>query len=335
MNDLKLLGMTLTLALATVACTDDGGNTDEVGDTTTDTTTDTGTDTADTGTDTTDTTETGELVCPTHDPIDGQIEGAPCVLNTDCASQVCVNFQAVPPSEGSCGEVTGDCATRALGRVLDFGTRQSVAGIDIRVAAALAAAGDPGGADALISATSDANGEFDAVSVEQISAPLGIVALTEGAGYYRTATGLASPADGSSYGPATTQRDVWIVPETLLTDWSALLDPDPDFTNALPLGAEGGVVGMVRDVATGDPISGAVIVPVQGDTSNAVIRYLNDAGDGFVDTGTTSQGTFVLVKPAVGEEFDVEIGGTPQGLVAKAGSALSGGAVFTVIFNVP
>lgn len=337
----------LILAFAMTACTDDGGSTDdEVGDDTEstsedgtdDTTDDTTEDTTDDATEDAETTETetdttGGAECPQHDPIEGAAVGEACSTNEDCSTQVCLQFQASPPVEGTCEETPADCNTRIYGRVLDFASGEVVEGIEVRAEAALTAAGDPEGAAGLISATSDANGQFDATSTEPLAAPIGLVALTSGEGYFITATGLASPVGSTEYGPATTQRDIWAVPEASLTEWSGFLEADPEFENYLPLGVAGGVVGRVRDLNTGDPVAGAVVVPTDPDSSNAVLRYLNEAGDGFTDTETSSNGIFVLIQPGLGEEFDVEIGGVAQDLVARAGSATAGGAIFTLIFN--
>ena len=77
----------------------------------------------------------------------------------------------------------------------------------------------------------------------------------------------------------------------------------------------------MRDAYTGDPVAGAVVVPTNADTSIAVIRYLNDVGDGFVTDATSSQGVFVIVTDGLGETFGVENNGMDQGLTGTAGSA--------------
>jgi hypothetical protein len=222
-----------------------------------------------------------------------------------------------------------------MGRVLDFTTRATVEGADIRVANAIQAAVDPVNATGVAVGSSGADGVIDTTSDGQVMAPLGIVGLTEGAGFYLTATGLAAPADGQQlYGPANTIRDIWVVPSDSLTDWSTALEADPEFADQLPLGEAGGVVGLVRDATTGDPIAGAVVVPTDPDTSDAVIRYLNDAGDDFVTDATSAQGVFVIVAPGLGETFGVEIDGAAvPGIEGTAGSA--NGAIFTLIMNVP
>ncbi|KIG15255.1 hypothetical protein DB30_05799 [Enhygromyxa salina] len=270
----------------------------------------------------------------THAPGDGAANGDPCFSNGDCASKLCEVFQDVPPVEGTCEEAspTDVCETRIMGRVLDFTTRQTVADVNLRVAQAIQASVDPVGAAPLASGTSDANGIIDTLSDGQIASALGIVGLADGGSYYLTATGLASPATGTNYGPANAIHDIWVVPSQSLTDWSDALMTDAEFANHLPLGESGGVVGLVRDVATGDLIEGAVVVPTKGNSSNAVIRYLNAAGDDFVTEATTTSGVFVIVNPDIGETFGVEIGGEDQGITGTGGS--SSGAIFTLVMNV-
>ena len=262
-------------------------------------------------------------------------DGEACSSNSDCASYLCEKFQDVPPVEGTCAPAPDNCTTRVMVRVLDFMTRETVEGADLRAVPAISASVNPGAAVGAATGTSDANGIIDATSDAEIEAPLGLVGLTEADGYYLTATGLASPITGGKfYPPANTIRDVWVVPAQALTDWSGYLENDADFANQLPLGDAGGVIGLVRDATTGDPITGAVVVPEDADTSNAVVRYLNEAGDGFVSDATTSQGVFIIVKPGLGETFGLEVGGNPvDGLSGTAGSA--NGAAFTLIMNVP
>jgi hypothetical protein len=218
--------------------------------------------------------------------------------------------------------------------LLDFATGAPVPDIDIKVSAALQAALMPATAPALAMGTSGADGTIDFTSDAQVSAPLGLVGLTSGDGYFLTATGLAAPVEMNFYGPGNNIHDIWAVPTDTLTDFSTWLEPDAEFTNYLPLGEAGGVVGLVRNASTGMPIAGAEIVSTDPDTTGAVIRYLNEAGDGFVDTVTTSNGVFVLVNPGLGEVFGLEIDGVPvAGETGTAGSA--NGAIFTLIFNVP
>jgi len=182
-------------------------------------------------------------------------------------------------------------------------------------------------------ALTDANGEFDATSDGQILAPVGLVAVVGSGDYFPAINWIATPADGVSlYGPATTRRDIWVVPSALLTTWSGMLEGDPEFVEVLPLGVEDGVVGMVRRLADGAPIAGATVVPLE-EEYDVVIRYLNEAGDGFDGTATGTSGMFVFVDSALNEEFDIEIDGEAQNVLSRSGTAV--GAVFTLIFNVP
>jgi hypothetical protein len=271
--------------------------------------------------------------CPTFDPIAGAADGEACSANGSCSSQLCELFQDVPPVEGTCQPADDMCRTRIMGTMLDFSTRMPLPDINMKVATAIMAAVDPVGATSQADATSDANGIIDTLSTGPLASPLGIVGLSSGDGYYLTATGLASPADGmQSYGPANAIHDIWAVPAADLTAWSDALMGDPEMMEFLPLGDEGGVVGLVRDATTGDLIEGAVVVSVDPDTTSAKIRYLNAAGDGFTSDMTSTQGMFVIVDPGLGEDFDVEIDGMSQGLSGTAGSA--NGAIFTLIMNV-
>ena len=268
----------------------------------------------------------------THTPGDGAADGEACATNLDCASMVCEVFQDAPPGDGVCAPITADCETRIMGTVLDFVNREPVPLAELRVAQAIQASLDPVNAAGLAVGTADDKGAIDTLSDGQIESPLGIVGLVEAEGYTLTATGLASPVDGNLYGPANTIHDIWAVPTSSLDEWSGFLQLDPDFTNFLPLGEAGGVVGFVRDPATGDPVAGAVVVPTDADGSSAKIRFLNEAGDGFDGAETGSSGVFVIVDPGLGETFDVEIGGESQGLSGTAGSAND--AIFTLIMNV-
>jgi hypothetical protein len=276
----------------------------------------------------------GDPVCTTHDPGDGAANGESCATNGECASKLCEVFQDVPAGDGTCEPAPDGCRTRIMGRVLDFTTRDTVADADLRVAQAIQASVNPGGAPALASGTSNAQGIIDTTSDGQITSPLGIVGLTVADGFYLTATGLASPAEGTNYGPANAIHDIWVVPNAAVTAWSGYLENDPDFVNELPLGDAGGVVGLVRSASTGAPIAGAVVVANNPDTSDAAIRFLNAAGDGFNAEETSSQGVFVIVNPGLGETFGVEIDGVKvAGISGTAGSA--NGAVFTLIMNIP
>lgn len=256
--------------------------------------------------------------------------GAACTANADCASGVCTIYTDVPLNDDAvCADTPPDCGTRVTGTIFDFTTGEPLAGANLLVAAALQAATNPTMAMGIVEATSGADGRVDGTSAAPIMAPIGIVGLTSAAGYYLTATGIASPVDGGSeYEVGTGIHDIWAVPDSDLADWSDALAMDPMIpAENLPLGEAGGVVGLVRD-ATGLPIGGAVVSSTNAG-SGAFIRYLNDDGT-FGETGTSDLGIFVILEPALAEVFEVDVGGSVAG-TGTAGSA--NGAIFTLIFN--
>lgn len=264
---------------------------------------------------------------------DTAANGEPCVTNDDCMSLACLKFRDFEP-DATCVEGPGGGNTRFTGTVLDFSTGMPFAGAELRVVGALTAIGDPQGAPGLVTATSDASGQIDATSTMPISQGLGLVGLISGTGLYVTATGLAAPFDGTTmYGPLNGIHDIWGVPEASLTTWSGFLsmDPDPMVAAAVPLGDNGGVIGLVRDFASSAPLAGAVVKP-EGMGSKALVRYLNTDGMGFGPDMTGDSGIFVILNPGLAEKFTVEVGGMPTGLSGTAGSAKN--AAFVLIFNV-
>jgi hypothetical protein len=291
--------------------------------------------TADTETDPTvdpDTTAGPEVMCY---GIGGPgAEGDACAANDECASGVCTIYTDVPLNEDAvCAAMPSmteaGCNTRVTGTIFDFSTLAPVEGATLKVAAALNAITNPAGADAIASATSDAMGRVDVTTEVPISAAIAIIALVEGPGGFLTATGLASPADGSSYAVGTGIHDLWIVPSASIDAWSTALEADAEVApEQLPLGEAGGIVGLVRDAA-GLPIAGATVEPADAG-SGVVIRYIA-ADNTVVADATTETGIFVVLGAAqTGEDFNAIVDGN----VAATGTAGSAnGAVFTVIMN--
>src|SRR5690606_5054486 len=122
---------------------------------------------------------------------------------------------------------------------------------------------------------------------------IGVIGLVSGADYYVSATGLAQPYEAStSYPPLNGIHDIWAVPSAKLIAWTDLLqgDPDPVVGMGLPLGGNGGVIGLVRQGDAG--VADAAVVSEKAD-STAVIRYLNEDGMGFNGDATSSNGVFV------------------------------------------
>lgn len=299
--------MTLWTATVLVACGGGSSSTDATASET---------DATSSATDPTGGSESGSSGdTPTGSGGDTAAEGEACSSNEDCASLACEKYRDA--EEGTCVAAPAGGATRFTGTLLDFSAGTPVGSTDLKVVGALSALTDPANAKAVAMGTSDAGGKVDFVSAAPVKEGIGIIGLVTGGSFYTTATGLASPGPGNVYGPMGSIRDIWAMPAAKLTEWSGYLMTDPDIAASLPLGDKGGVIGLVREAATGAPKSGAVIVPVSGMTG-AKIRYLADDGMSFNTTGTGSSGIFVLIGPSVAEPFMVE--GNPD-VTAKAGSA--------------
>lgn len=321
--------LTLLTATTLAACTADKNETDTAASGTTGGTTTAATDATDasasgstssaTGT-TSDTTPTTTMAGETA------ADGEPCLANGDCMSIACLKFRDA--DQGECVAAEPNMVTRITGTLLDFATGAPIPSAELRVIGALSALGDPAKATPVAKGNADAMGMVDFVSPEPLKEGIGIVGVITGGDYYTSATGLASPTAGK-YGPMNSIRDIWGVPSAKLTEWSGLLAADVDVMPFLPLGDNGGVVGLVRDAATSAPKAGAKVLPVN-DTSKALIRYLSDDGLTFNSNATGTSGIFILVNPGLAEEFSVE--GSPD-ITAKAGSAK--GAAFVMILGVP
>lgn len=335
----KISFFVLALALPTFGCPagDDGGSGSTAGDDGADDDgTPTGTGMADdgasgTGMGSADTTGGGDD--------DGVMEGGtvpegdPCTTNSECMSLVCELFTDVEANKDAVCAATPDGGnTRFTGTVWDFVTNQPVAGAQMGVAAAISAAVNPTMITPIVEATSGADGRIDATTAMPISATLGVVGLVSADGYYLTATGLAAPLEegGSDYGPGNNIHDIWLIPTTDLTNWSEALAMDAEIdAGLLPLGDAGGVIGLVRDIATGTPVEGATVVSTLG-ASTALVRYLADDGT-FNTTGTGPSGIFVILDPELAETFEAQMGGAAISGEGTAGS--TNNAAFTLILN--
>jgi hypothetical protein len=257
--------------------------------------------------------------------------GEACTSHSQCESGFCTIYTDSPLNDDAvCDETPANCGTRVTGTVFDFSTREPVSGETLRVVAALDAITNPGGATAIIEGTTDADGRIDLTSEAPITAAIAILAIAGGGDSYLTATGLASPLDGGGYPVGSGNRDLWVVPSEVLTAWSDVLaDDDAVPADMLPLGDRGGIVGLVRDATTGDPISGAVVEPTS-DTSNAIIRYLDDTG-GFTDDATADSGIFVIFgAPTTGESFQALVNGEP---IASTQAGSANNVIFTLILR--
>jgi hypothetical protein len=327
-NTLEIISFGAALALGTfvVGC-GDGGNTPP-GDSS-------GEDDGDTGESGESGGDSGDGDCAHPTNADGAADGAACTANADCMSDLCLSFSDAPADAAAVCEPAPDmCRTRTTGTVRDFITRAALSGgQEVVIAGAIAASVNPTNitnpeAEGVLSD----DGTFDLVSTERIEQPLGIVAVIKGGGYHLSATGLASPVDMNFYGPGTSLHDAWAVSTTDLDSWNMMLASDTALADFLPLGDEGGVIGMIRDEVTGDPLTGVTVEPKDGDSSNALIRYLNDGADAFDGASTGTSGIFIVVDPGLGEEF-LAMNGTTELGEGTAGSAP--GSLFIMVMDVP
>jgi hypothetical protein len=91
----------------------------------------------------------------------------------------------------------------------------------------------------------------------------------------------------------------------------------------------GGVVGFVRDAATGTPIAGATVASTDGGTES-VVRYLAADGMSFTSDATSDNGIFLIVNPALPEDFVAMVDGAEHGS-GTAGAAP--GAIFVLVME--
>lgn len=259
-------------------------------------------------------------------------DGEACVADDDCLSKLCLKYRDHDP-QATCAAAPDEGRFRLTGTILDIGTGAPLGEVEVRALDGLTALQNPDGAPVLLAATADSEGRVDTVSEEPIAPGIGLVGLVVGAGLTPTSNVLAVPLTNGPYGRTNTFHDLWVAQTPLLEGWSALLQADPEAAPHLPLGVAGGVVGIVRERATGSTVAGAVVTPLEP-PSGAVIRYLNAARDGFQGEATAEHGLFVLLHPGVGERFVVEVDG--MALASAQGQARDApGSISTLVLEVP
>ena len=248
-----------------------------------------------------------------------------CYNNAGCASCNCVSFQDNPPDpQAACAEPGAPGELRVTATLFEFPGRTPVPGQTVKLFNAF----DVGiyGIDMATpqaETMADANGRSD-VTITPMD-QIGMVAIVEAEGFRATATGLAKPP----YEPANAIHDLFLVRESDLAAWSTELAAEPELGEWLPLGEKGGVVGVVRNRYTGEPMAGLRIVSkTNGTSTTALVRYLGEDGT-FAATETSPTGVYVLLNPALAEEFEAELAGEIASTRAnKAGSGAPG--VFTM-----
>ncbi|NRA33874.1 MAG: hypothetical protein HRU17_11065 [Polyangiaceae bacterium] len=257
--------------------------------------------------------------------------GNSCVENTDCSSGVCLQYSDSPDDpDAVCGGNVELGAFRATGVARDFFTGDVLANAHVGIADALAALMNPL-VTPFAETTTDSEGRYD-VTTPVAPGGIGSLAVLNLEGYWITATGLVAPEAGV-YPPGVTVHELWSISETELAGWNSALEGEVDLATHLPLGTNGGVVGLARDRQTGVPLGGVTVLP-KADSSTAILRYLSEDGTSFTTQGTASKGLFVILNPGVGESFTADIGAGPiEAVSGKAGA--TPGALFVTVLNVP
>ncbi len=271
------------------------------------------------------TTETSDG-SSTSDSGDDTGPPAMCFINSDCPTNACLEFRDHDPA-AMCVDGPPGGNTRFPGTVLDFTTGAPLPATKVKFIGVLSALTDPQNATPVVAGTSDASGRIDVTSDAPVNEGIGMVAVIGGGPLFLTITGVAAPMAGV-YGPMSSNHDLWAVPAATLSEWSGFLMKDPLLADDLPLGVEGGCLGLVRD-ASGQPLAGQVVQPVNPG-STAQVRYLDADGDGFNAEQTAASGVFVVLGPGLAEKF--EVAGSPM-TTASAGSAED--AIFVMVLDLP
>lgn len=248
-----------------------------------------------------------------------------CYNNAGCATCNCTTWRDNPPDPtAQCADPGPDGSLRVTATVFEFPGDTALGGVAVDVYNAFDV-GTMGidNAVAVASSTADAEGRVDVTIMPSDS--IGMVAIIRADGFRATATGLAKPP----YEPSNAIHDLFVVPESLLASYSDALAADAALADFLPLGEAGGVVGIVRNRYTGEPVAGARIVSLtHGDATGAILRYLQDDGT-FSADATGPSGVYVLLDPSLAEEFEATVDGEVVSTRAnKAGSGAPG--VFTM-----
>lgn len=258
-------------------------------------------------------------------------DGGSCMQLDDCASGFCAVYSHTPTnSDGTCQPAPPHGDIHMLANIRDFITDEMMPNVTIKLGGAIDISQNPTGFPVANTLISDANGRVDTMLTgDTTRLTLGIMAVVEADGYYPTLTGLAKPEAGCGfYEPGIRNPDIKMIKTDDLTRLSdALLAGHPTLADNLPLGEKGGVVGVIRNVNTGETVSGIKIRSANS-ASVAQLYYLNDSRDAFTTDMSSSTGIFVILHPGMAEDFsayqnDVIVSRRPATLGETAGVLLT------------
>ncbi len=134
--------------------------------------------------------------------------------------------------------------------------------------------------------------------------PLGYLALACGQeGYYKSVTPVSDPP----YGCGVRNRELLVMREDALAEYSQMLNDDEEMKDYLPLGEKGSAIILIRNVKTNKDIPNALLRS-RNKNSNAEIRYLNEAQDDWALDKTASTGACVVANPLDAEKLDAFLG---------------------------
>ncbi len=246
---------------------------------------------------------------PLYDTDDHDNEiGEPCRIREDCKTNYCESFWTAPADpNATCQEALPLGQMRITGNTRDFETQEIMPGVVVDVLGGTEVLQDPLG-PALASTTSDENGLFEMNVDDKVTrVDVGVGARIMEDGYYPTAVGIVeTEIDGMFFPPGVRNHDIWAVPETMVAEWTALLEKEDGLAFYLPLGKKGGAFGRIRDADNGQsPESPVKLVSrLPASEAQGIVRYLNDAGDAFVENKSGASGLFIILNASLGEKFD-------------------------------
>jgi hypothetical protein len=169
----------------------------------------------------------------------------------------------------------------------------------------IAASINPLGAPADGEAFALGDGVFELLTDGVLEEPLGLMAVVESPDTWPTMTLVALPKGGTNanfYGPMNDYRDVFATSYDTIWQLSELLWEYPGLEPYLPIGELGGVVGVVRDRESGQPVAGASVY-ADGFSQQGIVVYPDFESWSVWGETTGPEGLFVILGSAVGEEY--------------------------------